>query len=133
MNANKFLVLIGVIALMTSCASTAKFPVSTTVPAAVIVAKKKQDKHDNYVIELTAKNLADPRRLVPPKSNYSVWVVADNGSVNNIGQLTLKNAKKAELETVTPFNVRGIFITAEDSGSLNYPRGIEISRTIFSE
>lgn len=133
MKAIKTFVFIGAIALLASCASTAKFPVSSTVPAAEIVAKKRQDRNNNYVIELTAKNLADPSRLIPPKTNYSVWVVAENGSVNNIGQLTNKNAKKAELETVTPFNVRDIFITAEDSGSLNYPRGIEISRTTFSE
>jgi hypothetical protein len=36
---------------MTSCASTAKFPVSSTAPAADITATKKQDKHKNYVID----------------------------------------------------------------------------------
>lgn len=129
----KSLVFIGAVALLASCASTAKFPVSSTVPAAEIVARKKQDKNNNYTIELTANNLADPGRLNPPKNNYSVWIVVENGSLKNIGQLTNKNAKKAVLETVTPFNVKEIFITAEDSGNLNYPRGREISRTTFSK
>lgn len=129
----KTLAIIGVVALMTSCASIAKFPVSNTVPAAEIVARKKQDKQNNYTIKLTAENLADPGRLNPPKNNYSVWIVVENGTIKNIGILTNKNAKTAVLETVTPFNVREIFITAEDSGNLNYPRGREISRTTFSE
>lgn len=62
----KTIVFTGVIALLSSCASTAKFPVSKVVPAAEIVANKKQDKHNNYVIELTANNLAAPERLNPP-------------------------------------------------------------------
>ncbi|NJK93744.1 MAG: hypothetical protein HC905_01395 [Bacteroidales bacterium] len=41
----KILTIIGAVALMTSCASIAKFPVSSIVPAADITATKKQDKH----------------------------------------------------------------------------------------
>lgn len=129
----KILAIIGAVALMTSCASTAKFPVSSTVPAADITATKKQDKHKNYVIELTARNLAEASRLDPPKNNYSVWIVVDNGVTRNIGQLTVKNAKKAVLKTVTPFNVMEIFITAEEQGDLTYPAGVEISRTTFNK
>lgn len=129
----KILAIIGVVALMTSCASTAKFPVSSTAPAADITATKKQDKHKNYVIELTARNLAEASRLNPPKNNYSVWIVVENGMTKNIGQLTNKNAKKSVLKTVTPFNVKEIFITAEDQGNLTYPAGIEISRTTFNK
>ncbi|NJO90686.1 MAG: hypothetical protein HC831_18290 [Chloroflexia bacterium] len=50
-----------------------------------------------------------------------------------IGQLTNKNAKKAVLKTVTPFNVKEIFITAEEQGDLAYPAGVEISRTTFNK
>lgn len=129
----KILAIIGVVALMTSCASTAKFPVSSTVPAADITATKKQDKHKNYVITLTARNLAAANRINPPKNNYSVWIVVDNGVTKNVGQLTNKNSKKAVLKTVTPFNVKEIFITAEDQGNLTYPAGLEISRTTFNK
>jgi len=125
--------IIGVAAIVTSCASTANFPVSSTVPAAVITAEKKQDKNNNYVIELTARNLAEISRVNPQMKNYSVWIVADNGNTKNVGQLTNKNAKKAVLKTVTPFNVKEIFITAEEKGDLSYPEGIEISRTTFSK
>ena len=129
----KILAIIGAVALMTSCASTAKFPVSSTVPAADITATKKQDKHKNYVIELTARNLAEANRLNPPKNYYSVWIIVDNGVTKNVGQLTNKNAKKAVLKTLTPFNVKEIFITAEEQGDLTYPAGVEISRTTFNK
>ena len=129
----KIFAIIGVMALMTSCASIAKFPVSTIVPAADITATKKQDKNKNYVITLTAVNLAEPGRLDPPKKNYSVWIVVDNGMIKNVGQLINKNAKTTVLKTVTPFNVKEIIITAEDQGDLDYTAGVEISRTTFSK
>jgi hypothetical protein len=129
----KSLVIIGVAALMTSCYSTARFPVSSSVPAAEITAKKKQDKNQNYVIELTASNLAEASRLNPPMNNYSVWIVVDNGTTKNVGQLTNENAKKVVLKAVTPFNVREIFITAEEQGNLSYPAGTEIARTTFDK
>lgn len=129
----KSLAIICAVALMTSCASTAKFPISSSVPAADITAKKKQDKHKNYVIEVTARNLAEASRLNPPKSNYSVWVITSDNVTKNVGQLTNKNAKKATLKTTTPFDVKEIFITAEEQGNLNYPAGTEISRTTFNK
>lgn len=127
----KYAALIGIAVFITSCATTAKFPVSTKVPAAEITARKKQDNNKNYVIELTAFNLAEASRLDPQMTNYCVWIVADNGSTINVGQIRNKNAKKAVLKAVTPFNAKEIFITAEKQGNLSYPAGIEISRTTF--
>ena len=129
----KHLAIIGAVALMSACASTANFPVSSTVPAADITATKKKDKNKNFVIEVTAINLAEASRLNPPKNNYSVWIVVENGITKNVGQLINKNAKKATLKTTTPFNVKEIFITAEEQGNLNYPVGTEISRTTFNK
>lgn len=129
----KLFTIIGIVALMTSCASTAKFPVSSVTPAAKISAKMKQDKNNNYTIEVTAKHLAAPNRLTPPKNNYILWIVTDDGTVNNAGQLINENAEKASLTITTSFNVEEIFITAEDQGDLTYPSGVEISRTSFNK
>ncbi|MFZ2432471.1 MAG: hypothetical protein WA143_12540 [Lutibacter sp.] len=52
---------------LTSCATTAKFPVSSVTPAAEITAKKTQDSNKNYVIEVVAKNLASADRVDPTK------------------------------------------------------------------
>ena len=120
-----------VLAFLTSCASIAKFPVSNFVPAAEIIAKKTQDKNKNYVIEVIAKNLASADRIEPSKKNYNVWIVTENNGTKNAGMLANKNAKKASLKTATPFNVREIFITAEEQGDYSYPMGIEIARTSF--
>jgi len=128
-----FLFIVAAVALLSSCATTAIFPVSSTVPAAEISAKKKQDKQNNFVIEITALNLASADRLTPPKNNYSVWIVTENNRYKNIGQITNKNAKKAFLQAVTPFNVKEIFITAEDHANSDYPYGVEISRTSFKK
>src|SRR4030066_2177533 len=125
------LLFVAVLVLLTSCATTAKFPVSSVTPAAEITAKKKQDKNNNYVIEVTAKNLASADRVDPTKKNYNVWIVTENNGTKNAGMLVNKNAKKASLKTSTPFDVREIFITAEDQGDYSYPVGIEISRTTF--
>lgn len=125
-------ILIGsIILLMASCSTTAKFPVSNKVPAAVITVKKKTDRHNNYTIEITARNLASAYRLNPPKKNYSVWGVTYNNNVRNLGQLKVTNAKKSILRTMTPFEMKEIFITAEDQGNLKYPGAYEISRTSF--
>lgn len=127
----KNLVIIAFLVMVSSCASTAIFPISVTVPAAEIKATKKQDQNSNYLIELTANNLADASRLNPPMNNYSVWIVIDKGVTKNIGQLSNKNGKRAVLKTLTPFNVKEIFITAEKQGNLTFPEGVEISRTKF--
>ncbi|MBE0422469.1 MAG: hypothetical protein IBX66_00865 [Lutibacter sp.] len=125
------LLFVTVLVFLTSCATTTKFPVSSVAPAAEITAKKKQDKNNNYVIEVTAKNLASADRVDPSKKNYNVWIVTENNGTKNAGMLVNKNAKTASLKTSTPFDVKEIFITAEDQGDYSYPVGIEISRTAF--
>lgn len=125
------LLLVSVLVFLTSCATTVKFPVSSITPAAEITAKKKQDKNNNYIIEVTAKNLASADRVDPSKKNYNVWIVTENNGTKNAGMLDNKNAKTASLKTSTPFDVKEIFITAEDQGDYSYPVGIEISRTTF--
>jgi biopolymer transport protein ExbD len=129
MKRERNVLLVATLLFLTSCASITKFPVSNTLPAAEITAKTKQDKNKNYTIEVTAKHLASPDRLNPPKSNYNVWIVTEENGTMNLGMLTNKNAKTAVLKTKTPFKVIEIFITAEDQGNNSSPNGIEISRT----
>ena len=115
--------------ILTSCATKAKFPVSNIAPAADISAKKKKDKNKNITLEIKAENLASPDRLNPSGNNYSVWVVTKEYGIKNVGQINVKNAKKTEFKTVTPFDFDEVFITVENQGDLKYPAGREISRT----
>ncbi len=123
------LLIVTVLVFLTSCATTTKFPVSSVTPAAEITAKKKKDNNNNYIIEVTAKNLASANRVDPSKKNYNVWIVTENNGTKNAGMLVNKNAKTATLKTSTPYDVKEIFITAEDQGDYSYPVGVEISRT----
>ena len=125
---NYLLTLLFVLTL-SSCATTSKFPVSSTAPAADISAKKKTDSNKNITLEITSRNLASPDRLNPSGKNYSIWIVTKEYGVKNAGQLMIKNAKKSTFKTTTPFDFDEIFITVENQGDLKYPTGTEISRT----
>lgn len=126
----KTLLLFTIMVMMSACStSKAKFPVSNVTPAADISAKKSVDKQNNYVLEITANNLAEANRMNPPGNNYSVWIKTKEHGVRNVGQLNVDNAQKTKFKTLTPFDFNEVFITVENQGDLTYPRGIEISRT----
>jgi hypothetical protein len=114
-----------------SCATTAKFPVSSVVPAAEISAKKSTDDNKNNTLEITARNLASPDRLIPAGTNYSIWVVSKGQGTKNVGQLLVTNGGKATFKTTTAFDFDEVFITVENQSDLSYPTGVEISRTKF--
>jgi hypothetical protein len=116
---------------LASCATTAKFPISSIVPAAEITAKKKTDSNKNNTLEITARNLASPDRLVPSGTNYSIWVVSKGQGTKNVGQLLVSNGDKATFKTTTAFDFDEVFITVENQSDLTYPSGAEISRTKF--
>jgi hypothetical protein len=125
----KSLAIIGAIALMTSCASTTQLPVSLVTPAADITAKVKKQGKPNYLITITANNLAATERLNPPKKIYVIWAVSEAQITRNVGHFTQKNAVKATYKASFPYKPVEIFITAEDEEGLCEPSGIEISRT----
>lgn len=118
-----------VVLLLSSCATTAKFPVSEIAPASDIRATKKTDANENITLEIIAKNLASPERLNPAGKVYSIWVVTNEYGVKNVGQLIVDNGSKSKFKTVTPFDFSEVFITVENDGNLKYPTGAEISRT----
>ena len=64
-----FCALMMMLFLVTSCATKAKFPISSVVPAADISAKKKTDSNNNITLEITSRNLASPDRLNPSGNN----------------------------------------------------------------
>lgn len=116
------------ILILASCATGTRFPVSSIVPAADITALKKKDKHNNFTLNVTAKNLASVDRIDPSKKTYVVWIVTKNEGTKNIGQLRVKNAKTSTLKSLTVFDFNEVFITAEEQGAVLYPSGPEITR-----
>ena len=102
---------------------------SLVTPAADITAKVKKQGKPNYLITITANNLAATERLNPPKKIYVIWAVSEAQITRNVGHFTQKNAVKATYKASFPYKPVEIFITAEDEEGLCEPSGIEISRT----
>lgn len=119
------------ILLIASCTNATKFPVSSVTPAATIQVSRNHDSNGNNTLTIKAKNLAATNRLTPPKQTYVVWIVLENNTVENIGQLKIINAKEAELKALTAFEYTEIFITAEDQADALYPGSLEITRLKF--
>lgn len=109
-----------------SCARKISFQSSSVVPAARGDVKIKKDNNNNYNIQISLDNLAEPKRLQPSKSTYVVWMETDNNVTKNIGQINsstgfLTSKLKASFETVSSTKPTKIFLTAEDDASIQYP------------
>jgi hypothetical protein len=110
----------------TSCSKTIRFQNSTVVPGADATISLSKDDNKNNRIQMTVTNLADPARLSPPKKTYVVWMETKNDGIKNIGQLIsetsyFSSARKATLNTSTPFQPVRFFVTAEDNADIQYP------------
>jgi hypothetical protein len=110
---------------MSACAQRVKFLSSAVVPAANGVVKVKKDSNKNYQIKVLINNLAEPKRLTPPKEMYIVWMVADDNQPQNIGKIeagsTFMSSKlKASFQSVSSTKPTKIFITAENDPTIQY-------------
>jgi len=130
-----FVVLAGIMVFsFSSCATKTHFLTSSVAPAAEGVIKVKQDKNNNYNIDITVSNLAEPNRLTPPKSTYVVWMEGENNETKNIGQIKSSSALlskelKGSFETVSTVKPKKIFITADNDASVQYPNYSDIVLT----
>lgn len=114
------------LSLLTGCVSKTDFLISPVVPAARGFVKVNTDDNKNYVIHLRVDNLAEVARLQPPRQTYVVWLVTDTDMSKNIGQLhsdtkTMSKNLSAHFETVSSYEPKRIFITAEQDGTTSYP------------
>jgi hypothetical protein len=96
------------------------------VPAARGDVKVKKDNNNNYRIQISLDDLAEPKRLEPSKSTYVVWMETANNVTKNIGQINsstgfLSSKLKASFETVSSSKPTKIFLTAEDDASIQSP------------
>lgn len=101
--------------LVSSCTTKATFVNSSVVPAAEGNVKVKKDKNKNYLVKVQLKNLAPSSRLQPSKNTYVVWMMSNDNTTKNIGQIVsasslLSNALQGSLETVTTLKPEKIFI-----------------------
>jgi hypothetical protein len=119
-----------------SCSTKANFLPSEVVPAAQGSVTVKEDGNKNYTIKIQISNLADSKNLTPLKNVYVVWLLPENNTPKNIGQIvsstgTLSNKLKASFQTVSSFKPSKIFITAEDEANVQYPYSDVVLTTDF--
>jgi hypothetical protein len=112
--------------VLTSCSHKVVFQSSSVVPAATGTVKMKHDKNENYTLKIRVNGLVDPERLIPSKKFYIVWMESEYNGVKNLGQLRSSSGLfskklKAELDAVTPFRPRSVFITSEYETAIQYP------------
>jgi hypothetical protein len=117
---------LGLLLPMQSCSKKVQFENSPVVPAARGDVKISKNSNKNYGIKIKFDNLAEVDRLDPPKKTYVIWMVTDQQSTKNIGQVKsgssmMSSKLKADFETATPFKPVKIFVTAEDDGNVEYP------------
>ena len=111
---------------LSSCARKISFQNSAIVPAARGNVKIKKDNNNNYRIQISLDDLAEPKRLEPSKNTYVVWMETANDVTKNIGNINsstslLSNKLKASFETVSSTKPTKIFLTAEDDASTQNP------------
>lgn len=115
-------VLVAMLALsISACAKKTSFLTSSVVPAARGNVVVKTDKNKNYVVQVHLSGLAEIERLQPAKQAYVVWMLTDQHTTKNLGQIQSSGNLKAAFETVTPFKPVKIFITAEHDADNSYP------------
>ena len=129
-----FLTLAIMSTLFLACSQKFVFSISPVEPAAEGSVKVKQDKNDNYKIDLNVIRLAEPGRLSPPKNVYIVWMTTNENGTTNIGQLKsssslLSSALKSSLNTVSSVKPKDFFITAEDNAAVQSPNGLVVLKT----
>jgi len=112
-----------------SCAKKVYFLLSSVVPAAQGQITVKNDKNNNYVIQMQITNLADIERLQPAKKSYVVWMETGGNFAKNIGRISSSNKLKVSFETVSTMRPTKIFITAEEDETSQYPGSMVVLTT----
>ncbi len=111
---------------VTSCSNKLTFKTSTVVPAAQGSVKITKDDNGNNELDLSILHLTDPSRLSPSKKYYVIWMETEDNGTKNLGQLKSESGfftstLKAYFHTVTPFNPKRVFITAENDINIQTP------------
>ena len=123
-----------VVVAFASCTKKIAFETSPIVPAARGYVKVKKDNNKNYAIEVSISNLAEVERLEGNNKSYVVWLISDNESPKNIGQINSGSGRfskklRASFHSVSTLKPTKIFITAEHDGTAQYPGNVAVLTT----
>jgi hypothetical protein len=126
-------ILPGILAILmlltvSSCTHKEKFLYSSIVPAARGYVTVKKDRNNNFEVKVNLSDLAEAERLQPPRKMYIVWMLTNQGTTVNLGQINstthfLSNKLHSSFETVSTYMPISMFITAENNMAVQYPVG----------
>jgi hypothetical protein len=111
--------------------SSQEYPMkaSNSVPAAAGIVKVQRDKDNgNTKLDIRVWHLANPSRLTPPANAYIVWVRPPDGAAVKQGAIRVDKDQKGEVKLVTEAKDFEVFITAEQSESVDVPSDFQVLR-----
>jgi hypothetical protein len=100
----------------------------TADPSAVGTVNYKTDRNGNTEMEVKVDHLAPPANLVPPKTDYVVWVQAPGQAPENKGVLRVNSDQQGSIKMISPEKNLDVFVTAEDNPNVSQPSGPEVLR-----
>ncbi|MFZ0639509.1 MAG: hypothetical protein WA020_16825 [Candidatus Acidiferrales bacterium] len=105
-----------------------------SVPAASGIVDVQTDKSNgNMKLDIRVSNLAQPANLTPTENVYVVWIRPIGENAHKQGTLGVDGDLKGEVKVITTSKNFDVFITAEQSGSVTEPSGIEVLQTHVSQ
>jgi len=109
-----------------SCAKKTTSLSESMVPESNGHVQIKRDANSNYVIQIDLSDLENVKNLQPAKEAYVVWMVSDQKTTRNLGQIEganrwLTKKSKASFEAVSAFKPTKIYITAENDIAVKKP------------
>lgn len=105
-----------------------------SVPAASGEIGVQADKSNgNMKVDIRVDNLAQPANLTPPENAYIVWIRPSSEEAHKQGSLGVDKNLKGELKVITTSKNFDVFITAEQSGSVTEPSGVQILQAHVSQ
>ena len=122
-------ILVTIVIGLTSCTRRIYFVTSSVVPAAKGSITVKNDKYNNYIVQMTKTNLAAIERLQPASNRYVVWFESDLGISRNVGKVVSSDILNVSFETVSSFKPTKVFITAEEDEQTLYPGSMVVLTT----
>jgi hypothetical protein len=105
-----------------------------SVPAASGEIGVQADKSNgNMKVDIKVEHLAQPANLTPPENAYVVWIRPSGEEAQKQGALGIDKNLNGELKVITTSKNFDVFITAEQSGSVTVPSGVQILQAHVSQ
>ena len=102
-------------------ASEVRLTNDASTPAAVGKAHLNKEKNGNLKLKVEVYHLAKPSALTPSRQNFVVWTQARGKDPQNQGVLKVNDKLEGSFEDTVSNQDFDLFITAEDSPTVQAP------------